>query len=91
MLRQAVRAHNGAEGASLLSGSPMAAVIDENAGACFLLCLELSPLRAFLPAVDAERDWEVVNAGGISYASYRVVRLMEALADREPPVPKVAV
>ncbi|NNE47696.1 MAG: tetratricopeptide repeat protein [Rhodothermales bacterium] len=41
-------------------------------------------LRAFLPAVDPGRQWEVINAGGISYASYRVVRLMEALAEYDP-------
>lgn len=41
-------------------------------------------LRAFLPAADPSRRWEVVNAGGISYASYRIVRLMEELDDHEP-------
>jgi len=41
-------------------------------------------LRLFLPAVDPSRRWEVINAGGISYASYRVARLMEELADYEP-------
>ncbi len=41
-------------------------------------------LRQFLPAVDPSRRWEVINAGGISYASYRVARLMEELAEYEP-------
>ena len=41
-------------------------------------------LRAFLPAVDSSRRWEVINAGGISYASYRVARVMEELNDYEP-------
>lgn len=41
-------------------------------------------LRLFLPAVDSTRRWEIINAGGISYASYRVARLMEELADYEP-------
>jgi len=41
-------------------------------------------LRLFLPAVDPTRSWEVINAGGISYASYRVARLMEELEDYEP-------
>jgi tetratricopeptide (TPR) repeat protein len=41
-------------------------------------------LRAILPAVDPTRQWEVINAGGISYASYRVARLMEELAAYEP-------
>ncbi len=41
-------------------------------------------LRRFLPEVDPTRRWEVINAGGISYASYRVARLMEELADYEP-------
>ncbi len=41
-------------------------------------------LRLFLSSVDPNRRWEVINAGGISYASYRVARLMEELADYEP-------
>jgi tetratricopeptide (TPR) repeat protein len=41
-------------------------------------------LRLFLPEVDPSRRWEVINAGGISYASYRVARLMEELAEYEP-------
>ncbi len=41
-------------------------------------------LRRFLPEVDSTRRWEVINAGGISYASYRVARLMEELAEYEP-------
>jgi tetratricopeptide (TPR) repeat protein len=41
-------------------------------------------LRGFLPAVDSDRRWEVINAGGISYASYRVAGVMEELADYEP-------
>ncbi len=41
-------------------------------------------LRALLPAADPTRDWEVVNAGGISYASYRVARVMDELAGYEP-------
>lgn len=41
-------------------------------------------LREFLPAADPSRNWEVVNAGGISYASYRVANLMNELARYEP-------
>ena len=41
-------------------------------------------LRVLLPAVDATRRWEVINAGGISYASYRVAQLMEELVAYEP-------
>ena len=41
-------------------------------------------LRAFLPAADPTREWEVVNAGGISYASFRVAMLMEELIAYEP-------
>ena len=41
-------------------------------------------LRRFLPMVDPSQQWEVVNAGGISYASYRVAALMEELAQYEP-------
>lgn len=41
-------------------------------------------LRELLPVADPSRKWEVVNAGGVSYASYRVAKLMEELAAREP-------
>jgi Flp pilus assembly protein TadD len=41
-------------------------------------------LRLLLPAVDSSRRWEVINAGGISYASYRAARLMEELAAYDP-------
>jgi len=41
-------------------------------------------LREFLPAADGSREWEVVNAGGISYASYRVAKLMEELVRYQP-------
>jgi Flp pilus assembly protein TadD/lysophospholipase L1-like esterase len=41
-------------------------------------------LRAFLEVAQPERRWEVINAGGISYASYRVAVLMEELIDYDP-------
>lgn len=41
-------------------------------------------LRAFLPAAQSDRPWEVINAGGISYASYRMVGLMEELVEWSP-------
>jgi tetratricopeptide (TPR) repeat protein len=41
-------------------------------------------LRQFLAALDPARRWEVVNAGGISYASYRVALLTEELIEYEP-------
>ncbi len=41
-------------------------------------------LRELLPAADPTGRWEVVNAGGISYASYRVAKLMEELAAYQP-------
>lgn len=41
-------------------------------------------LRELLPVADPSRRWEVVNAGGISYASYRVTLLMQELARYEP-------
>ncbi len=41
-------------------------------------------LRELLPLVDASRKWEVINAGGISYASYRVAHLMEELVRYQP-------
>ena len=41
-------------------------------------------LRELLPAADPSRKWEVINAGGISYASYRVALLMEELSEYDP-------
>jgi hypothetical protein len=41
-------------------------------------------LREFLPEADKSRQWEVINAGGISYASYRVTLLMQELVQYEP-------
>lgn len=41
-------------------------------------------LAELLPVADPSRQWEVINAGGISYASYRVARVMEELATHEP-------
>ena len=41
-------------------------------------------LQELLPAVDPSHNWEVINAGGISYASYRVARLMEELVRYQP-------
>lgn len=41
-------------------------------------------LREYLKAADSKRNWQVINAGGISYASYRVAALMEELIAYEP-------
>ncbi len=41
-------------------------------------------LRAFLPEIDPSRQWDVVNAGGISYASYRIEVLARELVRYEP-------
>ena len=41
-------------------------------------------LRELLPVADPTRKWEVINAGGISYASYRVAAVMEELLEYEP-------
>jgi tetratricopeptide (TPR) repeat protein len=41
-------------------------------------------LREYLRAADEERTWEVINAGGVSYASYRVALLMEELIRYSP-------
>ena len=41
-------------------------------------------LRAYLKAADSARNWEVVNAGGVSFASYRVARLMNELRQYQP-------
>ena len=41
-------------------------------------------LREYLVEVDPTQNFEVINAGGISYASYRLVKVMEELAEFEP-------
>lgn len=41
-------------------------------------------LRELLPIVNAGKRWEVINAGGISYASYRVSHLMDELINYQP-------
>jgi tetratricopeptide (TPR) repeat protein len=41
-------------------------------------------LREFLPVADPSKQWEVINCGGISYASYRVSVVMEELTKYEP-------
>lgn len=41
-------------------------------------------LREFLRRADQDRQWQVINAGGISYASYRVSVLMEELIQYNP-------
>jgi tetratricopeptide (TPR) repeat protein len=41
-------------------------------------------LRAYLQAADPHRNWEVINAGGVSFASYRVTRLMNELKQYQP-------
>ena len=41
-------------------------------------------LREYLQAADPLRNWEVINAGGISFASYRVAKLMGELKQYQP-------
>jgi len=41
-------------------------------------------LKLNLRAARPETDWEVVNCGGISYASYRLVPIMQELLKHEP-------
>lgn len=41
-------------------------------------------LRELLAVGSPEPKWEVINAGGVSYASYRVAALMEELVQYEP-------
>lgn len=41
-------------------------------------------LQAYLEAADPTRQWEVINAGGITYASYRVARMMKELINYQP-------
>jgi len=41
-------------------------------------------LDSFLKAAEPDRNWEVINAGGVSYASYRVANLMRELTSYQP-------
>ncbi len=41
-------------------------------------------IRELLAEVQPEVQWEVINAGGVSYASYRVAAVMRELAQYEP-------
>lgn len=41
-------------------------------------------LRTYLKAADPTRNWEVINAGGISFASYRVAKLMNEVSQYQP-------
>ena len=41
-------------------------------------------LRELLPLADPEHQWQVINAGGVSYASYRVAAVMQELAQYQP-------
>jgi len=41
-------------------------------------------LRELLPAASNQTGWEVINAGGISYASYRVASVMQELTQYQP-------
>ena len=43
-------------------------------------------LRELLPEADSSCQWEVINAGGISYASYRVLSVMKELSAYQPDV-----
>ncbi len=41
-------------------------------------------LRTLLGELAPERDWQVINCGGISYASYRMAGLMKELRNYDP-------
>jgi len=62
VLERAVRALLREPEASLSNGGRMQAVLDEHAGACFVGCLELTPLKRFLP-LDEELRLPPVNEG----------------------------
>lgn len=60
-------------GGSTVQGRPFAIQTS------FTTWLELS-----LRAADPARDWDVVNCGGVSYASYRLVPILEEVLRYEP-------
>ncbi len=62
VLERSLQALTRAEDASLLDGSRMQAAIDENAGACFLMCVEMTPLRAFME-LEGELNLPPLEAG----------------------------
>jgi tetratricopeptide (TPR) repeat protein len=41
-------------------------------------------LRHMLPLADTSYRWEVINAGGISYGSYRIAEMMKELVQYQP-------
>src|SRR5439155_19892869 len=41
-------------------------------------------LKISLNAAEPSRHWEVVNCGGVSYASYRMVPILQELLQYEP-------
>ena len=41
-------------------------------------------LEINLQAADPKRDWEVVNCGGVSYASYRLVPILKEVLGHQP-------
>ncbi|MCA9052627.1 MAG: tetratricopeptide repeat protein [Planctomycetaceae bacterium] len=41
-------------------------------------------LELALNACDADHDWDIVNCGGISYASYRLIPILEECLDYQP-------
>ena len=43
-------------------------------------------LRELLPLADRQKQWEVINTGGVSYASYRVAAVMDELVKYSPDV-----
>lgn len=43
-------------------------------------------LRELLPVADPSHGWELINAGGISYASYRVAAVMEEITAYQPDI-----
>ena len=43
-------------------------------------------LRSLLPVIASKQTFEVINAGGVSYASYRVAAVLEEIAPYDPDV-----
>lgn len=41
-------------------------------------------LQQSLTAADSSRDWDVINCGGVSYASYRLVPILQECLEYEP-------
>jgi len=69
VLERSIQALSGVASASAANGSRMQAAIEENSGACFLTCMELTPLRSIvMSAQTGELEVNPFDAQLVSFA-----------------------